>query len=125
MRGWIISTRAIFILNHLQMHKKNLLRQQIIAERKRKDRIFFLFIFFFMFFIFYGLVYDDMGIVRYLNLKEREVKLEQRIINLNSDTSALKEEIVGIEGDNFYLEKRAREEYGLSRPDEYIFKFQE
>ncbi len=97
----------------------------MIKERKRKNRLFFLSFFVCLFFIVFSLVFDDMGIIRYLHLKKGEQEILNKIRGLDMERITLTEEIDKIESDNFYLEKKAREELGLSRPDEYIFKFEE
>jgi len=56
-----------------------------------------------------------------LQLKEDIKKLETEVENLKSKNSSLLSEIELLKDDD-YIEKIAREELGLSKPDEIIFK---
>ncbi|QWR78723.1 FtsB family cell division protein [Candidatus Magnetomonas plexicatena] len=102
----------------------NLLRTQIIKERKNRSRVFvFLFTIAFVL-IMFDLVFDDMGVLRYMKLKQEEKVLETSISDMEKSIVKLKEEIGVIRSDPFYIEKQAREDLGLAKPDEYTFKFE-
>lgn len=77
----------------------------------------------FFFLIVYSMFIDNMGLVKYLHLKAQERMMEQRISSLEGGIASLKEEIVRINKDPFYIEKQAREDLGMAKPDEYIFKY--
>ncbi|MBF0464898.1 MAG: septum formation initiator family protein [Nitrospirae bacterium] len=106
------------------MSKRNLLRTQIVKERKNRSRIFvFLFTIAFLL-IMFDLVFDDMGVLRYMKLKSEEKVLESSISDMEKSIVKLKEDIGVIRSDPFYIEKQAREDLGLAKPDEYIFKYE-
>jgi cell division protein FtsB len=72
----------------------------------------------------FDLVFDEMGVLRYMKLKKEEMILEQGLSDMEKSISKLKEEIGVISSDPFYIEKQAREDLGLAKPDEYIFKYE-
>ncbi|MBF0518870.1 MAG: septum formation initiator family protein [Nitrospirae bacterium] len=106
------------------MSKRNLLRTQIIKERKNRSRIFVFLFTIASFLIMFDLVFDDMGVLRYMKLKSEEKVLENSISEMEKSIVKLKEEIGVIRSDPFYIEKQAREDLGLAKPDEYIFKYE-
>jgi cell division protein FtsB len=70
------------------------------------------------------LVFEENGLLKYLELKNKKIELLSEIKALQEENIKLKEEIELIKKDPFYIEKKAREELNLSRPDEYIFLFE-
>jgi cell division protein FtsB len=105
------------------MKNRNTLRNQLVLERKRRGRLFLLAFSLFFLFIVYNIFIDNMGFVKYLHLKAQERMMEQRINSLEAGIASLKEEISRINKDPFYIEKQAREDLGMAKPDEYIFKY--
>ena len=51
---------------------------------------------------------------------ESEAELEQRIMELQSENEALKQQIEALQPGRFGVEKRAREQLGWSRPGEIV-----
>jgi cell division protein FtsB len=49
--------------------------------------------------------------------------LEQQITEMHQQNQQLRQQLNSLKEDPFYREKIAREEYGLSKPDEYIFQY--
>ncbi len=66
-----------------------------------------------------------MGIMKYLELKEKDSLLQKKITDIQNDNAKLREDIIKISKDPFYIEKQAREDLGLAKPDEYIFRYEE
>ena len=64
-----------------------------------------------------------MGLVKYFELKKTRKNLEQQIAEVHQQNEQLKLQLKSLKDDPFYREKLAREEYGLSKPDEYIFQY--
>jgi len=103
--------------------KLSTLRNQLMRERKRRGQLFLFAFTVFLLFIVYNMFIDNMGLLKYLHLKAQERMMEQRISSLEGGIASLNEEIVRINKDPFYIEKQAREDLGMARPDEYIFKY--
>jgi cell division protein FtsB len=100
------------------------LRQQVMVERKRRDVIFFTVIILAFFYISTSLLFGNMGFIKYLKLKKIKSNLEVEITTLEKENKILQTQINALREDPYYIEKHAREEFGLAKPDEYIFQFQ-
>ena len=59
---------------------------------------------------------------RYFELRQEESRIEHELAGLESQIQALKEEKELLEKDKEYLEKVIREELGLVRPGEMVYK---
>ncbi len=90
----------------------------------KKRRLVFL-TFFILCFIYLSisLVFGDMGLLKYLELKKTKKNLEKQVVEINRQNEAIKSQIQLLREDPFYKEKLAREEFGLAKPDEYIFQY--
>lgn len=100
------------------------LRQQVSEIRRRRTILFFGF----MVVAFIGLglmLFAETGLVKYLELKRTRAQLEAELRMLREENSLLKSQVESLKRDPYYIEKRAREEYGLAKPGEYIYQFQE
>ena len=71
--------------------------------------------------IFYIVFLFSDKYARILQLKEDIIKLESEIEDLKLKNNNLSQEVELLKGDK-YIEKIAREELGLSKPNEIIFK---
>jgi len=61
----------------------------------------------------------------YYNTIAQQEKLIKEIRNLREENDRLKKEIFLLKNDPFYLEKYARDTYGLAASNEIIFKFEQ
>jgi cell division protein FtsB len=107
-----------------RVQTKNL-RQQVKFERKRRNTIFFTIVTLAFFYIAAQLVLGDMGFLKYTDLIKTKSRLSTEITDLEKENKTLKKQITAFKDDNFYIEKYAREEYGLAKPGEYIFQFKD
>jgi cell division protein FtsB len=101
----------------------NLLRKQVVSERRKRRLIFLTVILLSFLYLFISLIFGDMGLLRYRELRKTKVQLEARINNIEAENAQIKTYIKSLKEDPFYLEKHAREDFGLSKPDEYIFQY--
>ena len=69
------------------------------------------------------LVFGEWGLVHYRRLVEERRLLEERSQALQRENELLREKIYRIRKDDRYLEKLAREEFGLAREGETIYLF--
>ena len=69
------------------------------------------------------LVFGEWGLVHYRRLVEERRLLEERSQALQRENELLRDKIYRIRKDDRYLEKLAREEFGLAREGETIYLF--
>lgn len=105
------------------MSTHNLLRKQVLSEMRKKRLIFATFVILSFIYLTISLVFGDMGIIRYLELNETRHTLEKQIAEIHVQNEQLKNQLKLLKEDSFYREKLAREEFGLAKPDEYIFQY--
>jgi len=99
------------------------MRQQVSRENRRKTLVFFACVLVAMGYLFYNLMFGDMGIIKYYQLRQNKIRLESELKRVEKENKALNEQVNALKKDPFYIEKYAREEYGLAKPDEFIFQF--
>ncbi|MGD0281811.1 MAG: septum formation initiator family protein [Dissulfurispiraceae bacterium] len=99
------------------------LRQQVTSERRRRNIIFFTLVTLSFFYITIALLFGKMGFLKYNELTKTKNRLNAEIVALEKGNAALKSHVTALKDDNYYIEKYAREEYGLAKPGEYIFQF--
>ncbi|MCS7163501.1 MAG: septum formation initiator family protein [Thermodesulfovibrio sp.] len=104
--------------------KRYSLRQQLLIERKKKDKIFFLVSLLVFIFLGYSFFFGDMGYLKYRQLKNNEEKILREIKEISLENALLKKEIELLKSDRSYLEKYAKERFGLVKPGEMVFQFQ-
>jgi cell division protein FtsB len=105
--------------------RRHLLRKQIDNERKKRRLIVYTLFLLMMLYLTVSLFFDDMGFIKYLHLKKSEERLLQEIVSLEKENSTIQSEINNFQSNPFYLERHAREDLNLSRPDEYIFIYEQ
>lgn len=105
------------------MSSHNLLRKQVLSEVRKKRLIFLTFVILSFIYLSISLVFGDMGLFRYLELNRTKKNIEDQITEINRQNEQLRAQLKLLKEDSFYREKLAREEYGLSKPNEYIFQY--
>jgi cell division protein FtsB len=90
---------------------------------KKRKLVFFTFFILCFIYISVSLIFGDSGLVRYRELNKTKQKLELQVAEINKQNAKIREQIELLKKDPLYREKLAREEYGLARPDEYIFLY--
>jgi cell division protein FtsB len=72
----------------------------------------------------YGIIAGEAGLIRIWSLKEEARDLERNIAALKQETEEIRRQHELLETDPEFLEKVARENYGLAREDEIVFRFE-
>lgn len=101
------------------------LRQQVNAERKRNNLIFFTLTGIALAYLGITLLAGDNGLIKYFELQKTRQKLDADIIALDHQNKQLKKQVDSLKNDPFYIEKSAREEFGLAKKNELIFQFED
>jgi len=105
------------------MSTTNLLRKQVAAEVRKKRLIFLTFVVLCFLYLSVSLVFGEMGLLRYVELNRTKSNIEKQMTEINKQNEQIRGQIKLLKEDPFYKEKFAREEYGLAKPDEYIFQY--
>jgi cell division protein FtsB len=101
----------------------NLLRKQVLSELRKRRLIFFTIILLSFIYLATSFLFGDMGFFRYKELTQKKARLENQIHALSEDNEQLKSQIKLLKEEPFYTEKHAREDFGLAKPDEFIFLY--
>ncbi len=97
---------------------------QLVAFERQRTKVIYLSIFLCVLLYFGGVLLGNNGILKYYRLNKIKDSLISEIKNKEIENKKLRAQINSLKEDPFYIEKHAREEFGLAKPDEYIFKFQ-
>ncbi len=101
----------------------NLLRKQVVSEVRKRRLVFFTIVLLSFIYLFINLTFGNMGLLRYLELNKTKTRLETEIKEISEENKQLGLQLDLLKKDPFYLEKYAREDFGLAKPDEYIFQY--
>jgi cell division protein FtsB len=101
----------------------NLLRKQVSTELRKRRLIFFTLTLLGILYIIFHIIFGDMGLIRYLELRKTKAGLETQVKEIEQDNARLRAQLKSIKEDPFIKEKHAREDYGLAKPDELIFQY--
>ena len=82
---------------------------------------FYLLIGFFSISSFY-IIINDFGLIKLIELKREQTKLEREIHQLTKQQINLNDDILNLKTNNAYIEKIAREKFMMAKPGEKIFK---
>ena len=105
------------------MSSDNLLRKQVVSEVKKKRLIIFILIILSFLYLATNLLLGDAGLLKYRELSGKKQNIKKEISELEKENARIKSQIKSLKENPFYAEKYAREEFGLARPDEYIFQY--
>ena len=75
--------------------------------------------------LFFTLIFDGRGLIGHFKRKNTVKKLQTDINTIKLQNEVIKNQIDLIQNDPLEVEKIAREELGLSKPGEVIYKFKE
>lgn len=101
------------------------LRQQVNAERKRNNFVFFALTGIALLYFGVTLLAGDNGLLKYFELQKAKQKLDSEIVALDKQNREMKKHVDSLKNDPFYIEKSAREEFGLAKKNELIFQFED
>lgn len=102
---------------------RHALKEQLRREQSRRIKIYILLLFIIFIALLYNFLFGNMGYFKYRELKKNEQKLLTEIHQVSQTNNSLKQEIDLLKKDQVYLEKYAREKFGLVKPGEMVFQF--
>jgi len=107
------------------MNSHQLLRKQVTAELKKRRLIFLTVAILSLLYLVITFTFGETGLLRYLQLREKKSQLVIEIHGVETQNSLLESDTKRLRENPFYLEKHARENFGMARPDEYVFKYEQ
>ncbi len=107
------------------MNSHKLLRKQVTSEIKKRRLIVFTLMSLSLLYLVITFVFGNSGFIRYLELREKKGQLVQEINTIEARNNRLRSDSKQLKENPFYVEKHAREELGMARPDEYVFKYEQ
>lgn len=107
------------------MYREKRLRKQVESELKKRNYVFYTLILLSLLYIIGALVFGERGLMRYVELGKKETALQSEINRIKHENERLRAAIESYKDNEFYLEKHARENFGLAGPDEYIYRYEQ
>ena len=101
----------------------NTLRHQVAAEVRKRRLIILTILFLSLAYLLSTLVFGDMGLLKYREIEKKKIQLESQINELESENKQIKNQLHSLKEDPYFKEKHAREDYGLAKPGELIFQY--
>lgn len=74
-------------------------------------------------FILFFTVFGERGLLRIYEMKREKQRIDQSVSELSAENQKLRLSIEGLRSDRHHLERIARKELGLVRPNEIIYQF--
>jgi cell division protein FtsB len=74
-------------------------------------------------FILFFTVFGERGLLRIYEMKQEKQRIERSVAELRLDNQKLRLTIAALHSDRHQLERIARKELGLVRPNEIIYQF--
>lgn len=107
------------------MNPNNVLRNQVSSEMKKRRLIFLTVMFISFLYLAAIFIFGDTGLISYLELRGKRSGLQKELKDIEANNARLKAELKQLNENPFYLEKHARENFGMAKPDEYTFKYEQ
>ena len=104
--------------------KRNRSRRALFRRRRTRQGVIILGVFLGAVLIG-SMIFDDMGLSKYLTMRKQAQQLRQEIGELEESNAALRKEIDRIQHDPARLEELARERLGLVRKGETVYQVAE
>lgn len=107
------------------MSSHKLLRRQVTSEIRKRRLVFITIVFLSVLYFAIRFTFGDTGLIKYLELREKKEHLVREIEEIEARNTRLRSDVKLLQENPFYIEKNARENFGMARPDEYVFKYDE
>lgn len=74
-------------------------------------------------FILFFTVFGERGLLRIYEMKQEKKRIEQRVAELRTENQKLSATVEALRSDRHQLERIARKDLGLVKPNEVIYQF--
>ena len=106
------------------MNCENRLRKQVTSEMKKRRLVFLTIVFLSVLYLVISFTFGEAGFLKYRGLLSKRSQLSREMQEIESRNARLRSELKLLREDPFYLEKYAREDFGMAKPDEYVFRYE-
>jgi cell division protein FtsB len=107
------------------VHADKLLRKQVESELKRRRYIVYTILLLSILYVTATLLFGERGLMRYFEVGGKEAALRSEVVEIKHGNKELHKVIESSGENKFYLEKHARENFGLAESDEFIYLYEE
>lgn len=74
-------------------------------------------------FILFFTVFGERGLLRIYEMRQEKKRIDAKVADLRIENDKLRVEIAALHNDRYYLERIARKDLGLVKPNEVIYQF--
>ena len=107
------------------MRGSKALRQQVVTEVKYRRYFWNTLLTLALVYMAGTMLFGDTGLMRYMELNKRQQAIQKELDRIQAGNRMVAERLASIDTDNFYVEKNARENFGMATKDEYIFIYKQ
>jgi cell division protein FtsB len=107
------------------VYADKLLRKQVESELKRRRYVVYTILLLSILYVIATVLVGERGLMRYLELSHREATLSAEVSELKQENQKLRDVLDSYGENSFYIEKHARENFGLAEKDEFIYLYEE
>ncbi len=95
------------------------------ARKKRRTLVFTTLIVLASIYLSFKLIFGDHGLITYLDRKNSAKKLERDIRSISKQNESMQADVDLFENEDPFLIESLAREYGLTKPGEVIYRFQD
>jgi len=74
-------------------------------------------------FILFFTVFGERGLLRIYEMRQEKKRIDTKVGELKGENEKLRQEIAALHNDRYHLERIARKDLGLVKPNEVIYQF--
>lgn len=74
-------------------------------------------------FILFFTVFGERGLLRIYEMRQEKSRIDGKVSELKTENDKLRTEIAALHTDRYHLERIARKDLGLVKPNEIIYQF--
>ena len=74
-------------------------------------------------FILFFTVFGERGLLRIYEMRQEKKRIDEKVSELRTENDKLRTEIAALHNDRYHLERIARKDLGLVKPNEIIYQF--
>lgn len=107
------------------MNPDKKLKEQVRAELKKRRYVTYAFLILGLLYVALNLLFGDMGFLSHRELKSKKNALEAELNDIRLENKRMSDSLKTYNEKGYYVEKNARENFGLAGKGEYMFLYEE